>query len=144
LSEPEPEKLGEMLVHDRVITQKQLDTAMDYHASIGGHLGTLLVKLGYVTDDVLTHYVAQQQHIHEVDFNLDDIDLDLFKQIPRDIVEKHQVFPIKKNGDVITLAMADASDGDAVETIQFLMSCKVDPVLVPRNVIKRVIKHIYG
>jgi type IV pilus assembly protein PilB len=47
-------KLGEILVRENLVTPQQLREALDYQKTSGGRLGTNLVKLGIISDDVIT------------------------------------------------------------------------------------------
>jgi type IV pilus assembly protein PilB len=56
-------KLGEMLVKAGKITDAQLKTAVQYQASLGGKLGTILVKLRFIGDDPLTEFLAENERL---------------------------------------------------------------------------------
>lgn len=44
-------QLGEYLLRRRVLTEKQLDDAIEYQCIYGGKLGTSLIELGLATED---------------------------------------------------------------------------------------------
>jgi type IV pilus assembly protein PilB len=47
-------KLGEILVRENLLNAQQLREALDYQREHGGRLGFNLVKLGLVSDDMIT------------------------------------------------------------------------------------------
>src|ERR671914_547484 len=47
-------KLGEILVRENLLSAQQLREALDYQRSHGGRLGYNLVKMGLVSDDMIT------------------------------------------------------------------------------------------
>jgi type IV pilus assembly protein PilB len=53
-------KLGEILIAQGLITNEQLVEALQVHKRTGVSLGTVLVKLGYITDDDLTSVLGAQ------------------------------------------------------------------------------------
>ena len=52
--------LGEILLSEKIITSKDLDTALENHVLHGVKLGTCLVEMGFVTDDVLARCLGKQ------------------------------------------------------------------------------------
>ena len=44
-------KLGEILIKENLISQEQLDQALDKQAQGGGRLGKVLVDLGFISDE---------------------------------------------------------------------------------------------
>ena len=58
-------KLGEILVRENLITSQQLKEVVEYQRVNGGRLGTNLVKLGMISDDVITA-VLSRQYVHLV------------------------------------------------------------------------------
>ncbi len=53
-------KLGEILVRESLINSQQLREALEYQRSNGGRLGSNLVKLGLISDDVITAVLSRQ------------------------------------------------------------------------------------
>lgn len=55
--------LGEMLVENGVITQGQLDKALEVQHSEGGLIGIILVSQGIISEQKLVEYLAMQAKI---------------------------------------------------------------------------------
>ena len=67
-------KLGEILVRENLISPQHLREALDYQREHGGRLGYNLVKLGLVTDDMITAVLSRQYGIPSVNLELFQID----------------------------------------------------------------------
>jgi MSHA biogenesis protein MshE len=52
--------LGEILIQDGVITQRQLDEAIEYQKNNGGLIGILLIRLGYINEKQLQRALIKQ------------------------------------------------------------------------------------
>ena len=52
--------LGEMLMEDGIITEKSLNEVLEIQKKDGVMLGALLVKLGYIDDEILLEYLRMQ------------------------------------------------------------------------------------
>jgi type IV pilus assembly protein PilB len=139
------DKIGEVLVERGIITQKQLDQALDYQRSIGGKLGTILVKLRFVKEEQLTSLLADQQALSSVKLADIEVTKELMDLIPREIVEKHEVIPVKKEGGTLTVAMSDPTDFPTIEEIRFVSGLAIEAVLITRSEAQKAInQYFYG
>lgn len=132
-------KLGELLLKRKLITKEQLDTAIEYQKSLGGKLGTVVVKLGYITDESLTRELARQFNMDVTDLGSMILSLNLFKAVLCNIIEKHQIIPVHITNDVLTIAMSDPTDYEALDELQFAVGRKIEMTLATRDSIKRAI-----
>jgi type IV pilus assembly protein PilB len=135
-------QLGQMLVESNLLTQEQLKMAMDFQKSVGGKLGAIIVKLGFIEDQTLTNFIARQQGIPVV--NLDELVVpeNLVRKIPKKLIEKHHVVPTRHHDGVLTVATSDPFDYEALEEIQLAVDQRVDMVLAPRSQILRTIHEV--
>jgi type IV pilus assembly protein PilB len=132
-------QLGQMLEESGLLTQEQLKMAMDFQKSVGGKLGAIIVKLGFIEDQTLTNFIARQQGIPVV--NLDELVVpeNLFKRIPKKLIDKHHMVPIRFHDGVLTVATSDPYDYEAIEEIQLAIDQRVELVLAARTQITRTI-----
>jgi len=136
-------QLGQMLVDSGLLTAEQLKMAVDFQKSVGGKLGAIIVKLGFIEDQTLTNFIARQQGIPVV--NLDELVLpeNLVKRIPRKLIEKHHVMPIRYHDGVLTVATSDPFDYEAIEEIQLAVDSRIEMNLAPRSQILRSIQEVF-
>ncbi len=116
--------------------------AMDFQKSVGGKLGAIIVKLGFIEDATLTNFIARQQGIPVVNLEELVIPENLFKKIPRKLIDKHHVVPIRFHDGVLTVATSDPYDYEAMEEIQLAVDQRVDLVLAARSQITRAITDV--
>lgn len=136
-------QLGQMLVESGLLTAEQLKMAMDFQKSVGGKLGAIIVKLGFIEDQTLTNFIARQQGLPVV--NLDELVLpeNLVKRIPRKLIEKHHVVPIRYHDGVLAIATSDPFDYEAIEELQLAVDSRIEMNLSPRSQILRSIHEIF-
>ncbi len=137
-------RLGKMLVESNLLTEEQLKMAMDFQKSVGGKLGAIIVKLGFIEDQTLTNFVARQQGIPVV--NLDELVIpeNLVKRVPRKMIEKHHVVPIRFHDGVLTIAMSDPFDYEAIEELQLAVDYRIEMQLAGRSQILKAIHEIFN
>ena len=67
-------KLGEILVRENLISPQKLREALDHQREHGGRLGFNLVKLGLVSDDMITAVLSRHYGIPSVNLDLFSIE----------------------------------------------------------------------
>jgi type IV pilus assembly protein PilB len=135
--------LGDLLVRESLMTPAQLKTALEFQKSLGGDLRNIVVKLGYVKDNVLAGLVAQEENVSaSSEITPDVLDFEAIKLIPRAVLEKHQVVPLKGDGTSLVLAMSDPNDLRAVEEIQFLVNKPVEPAVATKAAIRKTLNQL--
>ena len=129
-----------------LITDAQFQTAVDYQRTTGGALRDILVKLGFVDADEINRFLADEAGLALVDVSREKIDHGTMSKLPRAVVEKHQVVPIEHDHEEgkILLAMADPSDLEAIQEVQFLTNQPVEAVLAPKAEIRKAINQYFN
>lgn len=140
----EKAKLGEILLKAGLVSDEQLKRATDMQKVVGGRLGSIIVKLGFLGEDRLIESIGKQQSLPVV--NLDEIviPISLVKRLPRTLIEKHEILPVAYSGNVLTIVTSDPFDFDALEEVQFALDCKVEINLAPRSAILRTIDEVFA
>jgi len=137
-------KLGEILVRENLISAQHLREALDYQREHGGRLGYNLVKLGLVTDDMITAVLSRQYGIPSVNLDLFQIDESVLRLIPQEVAQKYSVIPLSRVGATLTLAMVDPTNVFAMDDIKFMTGLNVEPVVVAEVSIQLAIAKYYG
>jgi type IV pilus assembly protein PilB len=137
-------KLGEILVRENLISAQHLREALDYQREHGGRLGFNLVKLGLVTDDMITAVLSRQYGIPSVNLDLFQIDESVLRLIPQEVAQKYSVIPLSRVGATLTLAMVDPTNVFAMDDIKFMTGLNVEPVVVAEVSIQLAIAKYYG
>ena len=136
-------RLGDMLVKASLVSKEQLEKALRQQESAGGRIGTNLVKLGFISEDDITSFLSRQYGVPSINLSHFDIDPVVIKLVPSEIAQKHQIIPINRTGNVLTVAMADPSNIFAIDDIKFMTGFKVEPVVAAETSIKNSINKYY-
>jgi type IV pilus assembly protein PilB len=137
-------KLGELLVRENLISPQNLREALDYQREHGGRLGFNLVKLGLVSDDMITAVLSRQYGIPSVNLDLFNVDSAVLRLIPQEVAQKHCVLPLSRVGATLTLAMVDPTNVFAMDDVKFMTGLNVEPVVVAEGSIQQAIANYYG
>jgi len=136
-------RLGDMLVKAALITREQLNQALQQQQTSGGRIGTNLVRLGFISEDDITSFLSRQYGVPSINLSHFEIDGTVIKLIPSEIAQKHQVIPINRTGNILTVAMADPSNIFAIDDVKFMTGFKVEPVVAAETSIKNAINKYY-
>lgn len=136
-------KLGRLLVEAKLVTEEQLRKASDFQKAVGGKLPAVLVKLGFITDDQVTNFIAKRQNLRIAELEHMVLPENLIKRVPRELIEKHTCLPVAYRDGVLTLALADPTDIEALEEIQLATDYKIEVALASRASITKAINQFF-
>ena len=137
-------RLGEMLVKAGLLTQDQLQEALEGQKKNGGRLGFNLVKLGFVREDDITQLLSEQYGVPFINLRHFEIDESVIKLIPSEVAQKYLVVPVNRTGATLTIAMADPTNVFAMDDIKFMTGYNVEPVVASEIAIREAIEQYYG
>ncbi|MEK6693407.1 MAG: hypothetical protein AABY44_08280 [Nitrospirota bacterium] len=139
----EKKKLGEMLMEAGLIDTLQLDSALGHQRNWGGKLGSVLVELGFITEENLAGFIEKQLHHPCVGISSITVPKEAVEAVKTDIAKKYTVFPINLEGNTVTLAMMDPTDLRVIDELQFVVGKKIKPALALESEIKKAIRRYY-
>ena len=137
-------RIGEFLVRGGIVTREQLNAALEKEKTNGSHLVQELVRLGFTTEEQLTEFLAKQFGIERVELADLDIPDAVFNLIPPDLIQKHQIIPVKLVGTALTVAMTDPTNLIAINEIKFITGYGVKAALASASAIKKVLEKRFG
>jgi type IV pilus assembly protein PilB len=137
-------RLGEMLVENDLLTQEQLTKSLADQKKAGLKLGQYLTRQGIVNEQAVIDLLSKQLKIkryHPDDFPLD---IDLIRTIPIDVAQKYQIAPLKKKGHLLSIAMVDPLDINAMDFIEAMTNAEVETVVCSEREVNQLINSLYG
>lgn len=138
-------KLGEMLVKEKLITQQQLDAALSsqqHDRTVP--LGEILVNMGLVDKDTIRRALARKLGIPVVNLRKFNVDPNVIKLIPENILRKHKIMPLCHTGDALIVAVLDPMNWAPLDTLRFYTKLTIEPVMASEDDISFAIDHFYG
>ncbi|MBW2552689.1 MAG: type IV-A pilus assembly ATPase PilB [Deltaproteobacteria bacterium] len=138
-----PEKLGRLLLNNKIISGPQLQEAIKEQKGSGERLGSVLVKLGFIKEDTLVSFLSGQYGTPFINLSEFSINSDLIKLIPCDIAHKYLVFPLSLRATTLVIAMADPSNIFAIDDIKFLTGYRIEVLAATESAIKEALNKYY-
>jgi type IV pilus assembly protein PilB len=137
------DKIAQKLLESSLISQEQLSKALDSQQSAGGTLSYNLVKTGAISEMAFAEFMGQVYSVPAVDLEAVEVDVTSVSLIPADVATKFQVVPVKREGRVLTVAMANPDNIFAIDDIKFITGFEVKPVVATESAIKKSIDRLY-
>ncbi|HEY7744791.1 MAG TPA: ATPase, T2SS/T4P/T4SS family, partial [Desulfuromonadales bacterium] len=136
-------RLGELLVRNKLINEGQLAKALEEQRVQGGRLGASLIKLGFLKEEELAAFLSRQYGVPSINLSEFEIDPSVIKLVPSEVAQKYQVIPINRAGSTLIVAMSDPSNIFAIDDIKFMTGYNVEVVVAPEASIKLSIDKYY-
>jgi len=134
------EKLGELLLKEKIITPEQLKRAIEEQKITGGRLGSTMVSLGIIKEQELVNFLSKQYGVPAINLREYELDPSVVKLVPQEICEKYNLIPINRAGSTLVVAMADPSNIFAIDDVKFLTGLNVEAVIASEAAIREAIE----
>jgi len=137
-------RLGEMLISASLLTEDQLQQALTNQKGTGLRLGQYLIREGVVREDQIIDQISEQLKIEKYDSKEYPADQDLANLIPFNMAQRNQIVPLRKKMHLLTVAMADPMDINAIDSAEALTHMEVMPLVCSEKEIGQLITLTYG
>jgi type IV pilus assembly protein PilB len=135
--------LGTILLHRGLVTQEQIDDAIEEQARSGRALGRVLVARGHIGEIDLVRALAEQAGLEFVDLSDKQVDPTAASTITDALARRYQALPIAWEGGSLVVAMADPSNVLAVDDIRSITGTDIRPVVSTREAIEYAINRVH-
>ncbi len=136
--------IGSILLDVELVTQKDIEQALELQRQVGKRLGEVLVSLGVVSDDDIRWALAEQLNLPYVNIRKDQIDTDVATLIPEKLARRYHVIPILKIDDELTVVVDDPLNTTIIKDIERITRYHVKISLGRTSDILLAIDEIYG
>ena len=136
--------LGELLVQEKLLTDRQLEEALEFQKKNGVPIGSALIAMGLVSEEDMAQALSRQLGYPCVDLDQFEVYPDVINLIPFEIAQKYMIMPIHRIRSFLTLAMVDPTDLTALEDVKFRTGLSIQPVITSESSLKNAINKYYG
>lgn len=146
-SSPSPRSslsLGEVLLESKLITQDQLEQALEIQKSGDDRrLGTILIDEGWLNPESLAMALSIHLNLPFVDLSRERISPEVLKTIPEHIARRYHLIPVEVNSSSLSVVMEDPTDLRVLEEISALTGRNINPSVGVGMDIEQAIDHYY-
>jgi type IV pilus assembly protein PilB len=136
--------LGQILVDEGLITEKDLQESLAHQAEHGGALGRVLIELGMATENDILLAIAKQAGMDIIDLEHIDIPKEVTGMVSASVAQVYRIVPVSFEGGVLTVAMADPLNVNALDDLRFMLNCEVAGAVANENSVATAIEKYYA
>lgn len=141
-------RLGDILVAEEIISEKQLQEAIEYQKAHGGKLGEVLVLLRFVDEEHIVLALSKQLGIPYFSYESGNLipapDQNLDELIPTEFATRNTILPLSRDMFSLTVAVFDPLDLMVLDNLKQLAGCDIRPVVATKTSILKGIEQFYG
>ena len=139
-------RLGRILTKMGKVTREQVHEALQMQAQRRQPIGILLVELGYITQDDVNIALGAQAGMETLNLEEYEVPKDVIGKLSAETAQAYQVVPLQFDADsnTLTVALKDASNFQALDSLKLLMGYKVKPVVGEAEQVEKLLSKYYG
>ncbi len=136
-------KLWDLLVEDKIVSPEHLQTAIQKQKETGDSLVRTLIDMGAVSEWEMAATLGKQLNVPFITLSHYEIDRDILKSIPEELVRKYRIVPVDRADNVLTVALSDPSNIYLLDELRLLTKCQIVPVISFESDINEAIERYY-
>lgn len=136
-------QLGELLMDRKIITNEQLQKALEFQKVNGGLIGEVLVQLGFAKEEDIAQVLTAQYGFPYLPLASYEIDVEVVKIIPEHVARQYCLVPVDKIGNNLTVAMSNPLNTQAIEDVEMLSKCTVQTFVSTTSDVRHAIERCY-
>ena len=136
--------LGQLLVDGRILSEDQLQRALEAKASTGKRLGEIVVELGYTTERAIAGALAEQYELEYVDLDTAQLDKSAIELLPEVLARRYEALPLRilEDGTPL-LAVTDPTNLTNADDLRFALGSNFRIAVAERGQIELAIARAY-
>ncbi len=136
--------LGRLLLDKGLITESQLQQALDEQKYTGKLLGRTLVELGFIKEGEVLRALGAQAGMGFIDLKKVEIPKGVVQKVSASIAKVYKIMPVKFEENMLTVAMSDPLNVNITDDLRFMLGCSVKGVIAKEDEILESIQKHYG
>ncbi|MDX9981953.1 MAG: GspE/PulE family protein [Lentisphaeria bacterium] len=137
-------RIGDILLEAGMISQPNLEKALEEQRRTDEKLGKILIRLELITEEELLDCLASQLDIDRYSPERYPLELGMGDMIPAALAQRLQLVPLCMKGTMLLIAMPNPTDIDALEQVERLTGCEVEPVICTESSLAQLTSALYG
>jgi hypothetical protein len=136
--------LARILKDRGIVTERQLQEAVQHQVLYGGRLGTNLYELGFITEERLQEALARAHGVPTIAVDMQAIQSETVALLPKALATRFKIFPYRLRGKTLDLLMVNPQDHTAVAKVGYSLGYIVKPYVVPELRMIQLLRDHYG
>jgi len=135
--------IGQMLIERGLISQQQLDQALEAQTQTTERIGQVLVDLGHIESKPLYETLSEQLAVPYIDLSATPPESKTALLLDRKSAEEHRAVAVGRGDGTIRVAMAEPDDVMAIDALKMMLQVTIEPLLAEPKAIEQAIRKVY-
>jgi cellulose synthase/poly-beta-1,6-N-acetylglucosamine synthase-like glycosyltransferase len=127
-----------------LVSDSQIDEALDVQARTGDRLGEVLLHSGVIDERDLAGALADQLRLPLLDVSAFEPDPEAVRIVPEPLARRHRFIPLAVRDGILYLAMSDPLDDDALANLREHTAMPLRTVVASRTSVETLLQRIYS
>ncbi|MDY6984273.1 MAG: GspE/PulE family protein, partial [Pseudomonadota bacterium] len=136
-------RIGDLLVQNGIISEVQLQQALEKQRATGLRLGRVLVDLGFVEENQFLTFLAQQMDVAFVDLKQFNFDANLIMRLPEIHARRYRAIVLSEHRGMLTVGMADPMDIFAYDELSRILQQNIEVAIVRESELLYTLDLVY-
>ncbi|NQV38451.1 MAG: Flp pilus assembly complex ATPase component TadA [Candidatus Marinimicrobia bacterium] len=142
---PQFQRIGDILVHENIISQDQLNEALANQQTTHEKLGEILIHSGVIAEDQLIGaYSKQLGYRAALESDLYKAELSAAKMLTEEFARHNIVLALRKSNSTIVVAMEDPEDLVAIDSIKRITGLTPDVLVAGPSSLQNALEQVYA
>jgi hypothetical protein len=137
-------KIGQLLIERKLLTNEQLQAALEAQKENGGYISQHLISMGFVSAENVAECLADQYGFAYLPLANYEIDPEILKIIPFKLVDIYSLLPVEKIEDTLNVVMADPLNEGVIDMLRQVTGCKIQVLISTYTDIKHAIGRCFS
>jgi len=138
------ERLEKILIEANILTPEQFQQAITDHKDSGLEFGKFLTQTGTISESELAEIISRETKVTRYNSDIHPLQMDLVELVPLEVAQKNHLAPIQKKGRLLIVATTDPLNIGALDSVEELTDCEVEPLVCTEQEFMQLITTIYG
>lgn len=140
-----PAMIGDILLENSIITQEQLNNALEIQKDTNKKVGAILLEQGFISEKDLVHATSKQLGIEYIDLSIVQPEQEAIDLVPKGLAETHLIFPLVVRNLILVISMSDPLDLETINALSLATDriVKVN-ISTPTEIREAINKHYKG
>jgi len=143
MADNQRKKLGQQLLDAGIITEQQLEDALQEQKQVNRRLGNILIDRNWISEDKLVEFLSRRTGYPVVDLENYPIQEEALEILPRKQAEKYRVLPLICDSNTLTVAMQDPMDLTAIDDLTRLTELEIEPMIASTSQLDEFLRSAY-
>ena len=139
-----PHQVIDIFKRNALLDQATADELLNEAINSGHSIDDIMADQGIISPETFAQAIANELGVDAVDLSTFEPIPALLHLVPSGMARLHEVFPVTASGNVITVALANPLDTQALDDLRFTLNREITQVVAPRQQVERLIKQYYG